>query len=309
MRSLTGQAVWEGYGISESASAISTGLMTSAARPGSVGRPLSGVQLRIVGDDGTDLYETPAEVDGVPAVAVTSDDPAADAGDGGEVGSIQIGGPTLFSGYWPDGTGGVDSGGWFTTGDLGYFDDAGELHLVDRAAETIRVAGFTVYPREVEDVLTGHPYVRDAAVIGAPGRAGEGVVAVLVAQRGTHPTPGDLDEYLAQRLPLFKRPQSYQLVDRLPRNEIGRIDRDAVRLLHRTARPLADDEPVLRTTVPADPPPDAADGADGADGTPVAPPPDVSPERAAALDELGRRLPGTGQRDRRSDEDTDDDLF
>src|SRR5439155_8479089 len=131
-------------------------------------------------------------------------DPAADAGDGGEVGSIQIGGPTLFSGYWPDGTGGVDSDGWFATGDLGYFDDAGELHLVDRAAETVRIAGFTVYPREIEEVLTGHPYVRDAAVIGAPGRAGDAVVAVLLPLWGTHPTPSDLDEFVAERLPVFK---------------------------------------------------------------------------------------------------------
>jgi long-chain acyl-CoA synthetase len=227
------------------------------------------------------------------------------------VGSIQISGPTLFSGYWPDGGGGADEDGWFATGDLGYFDDGGELHLVDRAAETIRVAGFTVYPREIEDVLTSHPYVRDAAVIGAPGRAGDGVVAVLVAQRGTHPTPGDLDEYLAQRLPVFKRPQSYQLVDRLPRNEIGRIDRDAVRVLHRSGRVLAAGEPVVRTTVPAEPSPDPAGAAEpaGQDAAPGDPPPDVTPERAAPLDELGHRLPGTGQRHRRGDEDTDDDLF
>ena len=290
MRSLTGQAVWEGYGVSESASAVTTGLMTSAARPGSVGLPLPGVQLRIVGDDGTDLYAVETDDIGVPVV-VDSDDPAADAGAGGEVGRIQIGGPTLFSGYWPDGSGGVDEHGWFATGDLGYFDDAGELHLVDRAAETIRVAGFTVYPREVEDVLTAHPYVRDAAVIGAPGRAGEGVVAVLVAQRGTHPTPDDLDDFLAQRLPVFKRPQSYQLVDRLPRNEIGRIDRDAVRVLHGAGRPPAAAGPEVGSAGPAEPLPD------------------VTPEPAAALDELGRRLPGTGRRNRRADQDTDDDLF
>lgn len=348
IRSLTGQPVWEGYGISESASAISTGLMTAAARHGSVGLPLPGVRLRIVGDDGADLYAA-GEVDGAPAVptdAGDSDDPAADAAAGGEVGRIQIAGPTLFSGYWPDGAGGADGHGWFATGDLGYFDDAGELHLVDRAAETIRVAGFTVYPREIEDVLTGHPYVRDAAVIGAPGRAGQGIVAVLVAQRGTHPTPGDLDEYVAQLLPVFKRPQSYQLVDRLPRNEIGRIDRDAVRALHRSGHPLTGDDTVVldtvvRDTVPAEPSPAEvspaevspagpstagppvdrasvaagghaasadADPASEATG-PVAEPPDVTPERAAALDELGRRLPGTGQRLRRGDEDTDDDLF
>ena len=344
MRALTGQAVWEGYGISESASVVSTGLMTAAARPGSVGLPLPGVRLRIVGDDGADLYAPPEDPDEAVPAAVGADDPAADAAAGGEVGRIQIGGPTLFSGYWPDGSGGVADDGWFATGDLGYFDDAGELHLVDRAAETIRVAGFTVYPREIEDVLTGHPYIRDAAVIGAPGRAGDGVVAVLVAQRGTHPTPGDLDDFVAQRLPVFKRPQRYQLVDRLPRNEIGRIDRDAVRVLYRSGMALTGDDPAVGVT--ADRPRAQPDGAaepvsgpagpmTGADApatgsatgsvrdpaaappdgtqpdlTPPDPtPPDVTPERAAALDELGRRLPGTGKRLRRGDEDTDDDLF
>ena len=73
------------------------------------------------------------------------------------MGRIVIRGATLFSGYWPDGGGGPGADGWFVTGDIGYLDDDGELHLVDRAAEVIKVAGFTVYPREVEEVLAAHP--------------------------------------------------------------------------------------------------------------------------------------------------------
>jgi len=365
IRAATGQPVWEGYGLSESASVVTSGLMTRAARAGSVGLPLPGLHLRIVGDDGVDLY--PVEAGGQDVAGTDRRDVAADAGGGGEVGRIQIGGPTLFSGYWPDGGGGVGEDGWFATGDLGYFDDMGELHLVDRAAETIRIAGFTVYPREIEDVLAHHPYVRDAAVIGAPGKAGDAVVAVLVAMRGTHPTVEDLDEFVAQRLPVFKRPQHYELVDRLPRNEIGRIDRDAVRARYRASVPApllaapdarpespsdyragqtaaaARDEPgssagpgpitadeghageagggsAGEEAGKASPDPAGPTGAMATDPPDITPPepapditpepaPDITPEPAAPLAQLGNRLPGTGQRDRRADDDTDDDLF
>ncbi len=368
IRTLTGQSVWEGYGISEAASVVSTGLMTPVARPGSVGRPLPGIEVSIVAEDGSDLYADVPEESDAAASAGRSDDPAADAGAGGEVGRIRIGGPTLFSGYWPDGADGPGEDGTFLTGDLGYFDDAGELHLVDRATETIRIAGFTVYPREIEDVLTHHPYVRDAAVIGAPGRVGDAVVAVLVPQRGKHPTTSDLDDFVAERLPVFKRPREYQLVDRLPRNDIGRIDRDAVRTLYHGARPdpswpasggldeatdppaedgapapdrttsdqapdgtvtdgtgpgstardsAAPDKTAKDSTASDSTAPDGtapkktaqgktAQGKTAPDKTPAAP---VVPEAAAPLESLGSRLPGTGQRGRRGENDTDDDLF
>ncbi len=309
IRALTGQPVWEGYGISESSSVVSTSLMTAAARTGSVGLPLPGLKLRVVGDDGVDFDDPRGDGDGAVGAELGSDDPAADAGVDGEVGRVQISGPTLFSGYWPDGTGGPDESGWFTTGDLGYLDDVGELHLVDREDETIRIAGFTVYPREIEDVLAGHPYVRDAAVVGTPGRAGDAVVAVIVPLWGTHPTSADLDEFVAARLPNFKRPQSYLLVDRLPRNEVGRIDRQAVAALYshgRQSEPaVADDQAEGAAQVLIGDPDDLAEPSRAGE----APGPEVSPEAAAALDELGTRLPGTGERRGRGDDDTDDDLF
>ncbi len=316
IRALTAQPVWEGYGISESSSVVSTSLMSSAARTGSVGLPLPGIDLRIVGDDGLDLYSGPADEETDQAAEVGSDDLAAGAGVGGEVGRVQITGPTLFSGYWPDRTGGPDESGWFTTGDLGYLDDRGELHLVDREAETIRVAGFTVYPREIEDVLAAHPYVRDAAVVSAGGPAGDAVVAVLVPLWGTHPTTADLDDFVAARLPNFKRPQRYLLVDRLPRTEIGRIDRQAVSAVYRSGRPLEpavipDDESAelaaraLATEPRVEPEPSGEEGKSAVE----VPGPEVRPEAAAPLEELGSRLPGTGERRRRGDDDTDDDLF
>lgn len=380
IRALTGQSVWEGYGISESASVVSTSLMTNASRKGSVGSPLPGLQIQIVGDDGSDLYP------GVDQESDAADDDfPADTGAVGEVGRIRINGPTLFSGYWPDGSSGPDADGWFGTGDLGYLDDNGELHLVDRAAETIRIAGFTVYPREIEDVLTAHPYVRDAAVIGAPGRAGDAVVAVLVPQRGTHPTSRDLDDFVAERLPAFKRPQRYQLVERLPRTEIGRVDRDVVRARYSdelalpaalvtpaaqaaavfasVPEPSADDLDPAGPDERADPKQDGKQakkdaekrvkkdtekqdgkkkdaekqakkdaekqakrdpakpagtqdanrqdpkGEAGADPTGMPDQPEVFPEPAAPIGELGNRLPRTGERSSRAANDTDDDLF
>ncbi|GGM04077.1 class I adenylate-forming enzyme family protein [Nakamurella endophytica] len=284
VRALTGQPVWEGYGIAESASVVSSSLMTAAPHPGSVGRPLPGVELRIVGDDDEDLE--PAA--GPPRAGEPDGDVVLDAFSSGEVGRIAVRGATLFSGYWPDGAGGPGEDGWFVTGDVGYLDDRGELHLVDRVGESLQVAGFTVYPREVEDVLTHHPYVRDAAVVGVPDRAGESVLAVLVAERGTRPTPADLDEFVAERLPVFKRPVRYRLVDRLPRTPVGRVDRDAVRRAY-----LADPDP----------------GVTSAPRLAAGEPAEAVPPVTAPPGRLGTRLPAAGSPGRRSVQDSDEDMF
>jgi long-chain acyl-CoA synthetase len=298
IRRLTGQPVWEGYGVSESSSVISTALMTKVARPGSVGLPLAGIAVRIGGVDEDDDD------------AAADDELAAVLADDGEVGQIEISGPTLFSGYWPDGAGGPDTDGWFGTGDFGYLDDQGELHLVDRASETLTVAGFTVYPREVEEVLADHPYVAEAAVVGVPGPAGEDVVAILVARPGTRPTQSDLDEFVASRLPAFKRPVHYRVVDALPRKELGRIDRAAARESFATAEGIdLTASAAALTAVSAahsegEPTPEPTDEAT----TGPQEDPDVAPEPVADLADLGNRLLGH-DRGGRGVEDTDEDLF
>ncbi len=114
---------------------------------------------------------------------------------------------------------------------------------MDRAAEVVKVAGFTVYPREVEEVLATHPYVAEVAVIGVPGADGqEQVVAAIVPKQGTHPTTDDLSDFVSTLLPAFKRPTAYLLVDVLPRTEVGRLDRAAVQ------RSQAKNGPVSRLT-------------------------------------------------------------
>lgn len=299
-----GLPVWEGYGVSESASVVTTSLVTDAPTRGSVGRPLAGIDLRVVGLDGQDLAAGAVEPAEEPAAPSTADDPdrdpldtVADAPDAGEVGRIMIRGRTLFSGYWPNGGGGPDADGWFVTGDIGFLDDAGELHLVDRAAEAVTVAGFTVYPREVEDVLAGHPGVAEVAVFGVPAADGHAeLVAVLVGADDGPPAPDDLRDFVGGRLPAFKHPAVYRVVDDLPKTEVGRIDRDGAR---RRFGPAAQQE--LRTLVVV-PDVDAPEAADP-------PAPDVTPEPAGDLSDLGAKLPGTGDRAERARDDTDEDLF
>jgi long-chain acyl-CoA synthetase len=301
-----GQPVWEGYGISESASVVTTSLITGVPGHGSVGRPLAGIDLLVVGPDGRDVATGADEEAAEAADEAGRDDPdrdpldtVADAPDAGEVGRIKIRGATLFSGYWPNGGGGPDADGWFVTGDIGFLDDAGELHLVDRAAEAVIVAGFTVYPREVEDTLAEHPDVGEVAVIGVPAADGHSeLVAVLVGDGDRAPSDDELREFTAARLPAFKHPAVYRVVDELPKTEVGRIDRDETR---RRFGPAA--RQALRTLV-AVPDVDHADVGDEGD-----PGPDVTPEPAGDLADLGARLPGTGDRAERGRNDTDEDLF
>jgi long-chain acyl-CoA synthetase len=285
LRSRTGSLIWESYGISESASLVTTSLLTSSPRPGSVGLPLPGVEVRI--EPAADLEDLAVQD------TQASIDPDSDPG------RIAIRGPQLFSGYWPDGSGGPDADGWFTSSDIGYFDERNELHLLDPVPETVVIAGFPVYPREVEAALLTHSYVRDAAVVGIPGRAGVELVASVVAARGTQPTEDDLVDHLAQTLPLFKRPTRYRLVPILPRTEVGNLDRAAVRTDWAVylGVDMTEEIPAKLSVVPGSAQPD----------DPAADPAEVI--EVSQLDSLGSRLPGIGRRGRRSAQDTDRDLF
>lgn len=343
-RSITGQSVWEGYGISESTSVIATSLMTSRARPGSVGLPVAGLQLRIVSDDdaGDRAAAVDAHVDAhVDAADDAHDDAADDAhvdaaddaggdahddADGpgelravvdrladvesvGEVGRIAVNGPTLFLGYWPDAADGPDQDGWYVTPDVGYTDDRGELHLVDRVDDAFVVSGFTVYPREIERALAEHPYVAEAAVFGLGSERGTTVVAVITARPGTHPTDGDLVDFLTERLPGFKRPTVFHLMPELPRTELGRIDRRAALAVYTRTTGIASTRRTPLTEVAPALSRRTAEAGDPVGKPPATMGPAVVPEAAAGLEELGRRLPAAGPRSRRGSQDSDDDLF
>jgi malonyl-CoA/methylmalonyl-CoA synthetase len=192
--SAAGVRVLERYGMTETFMNVSNPY-DGERRPGTVGFPLPGVELRLEGGEPT--------------------------------GQILLRGPNVFPGYWrrEEATrDAFDDDGWFRTGDIGTFDDDGYLHIVGRAKELIISGGFNVYPREVEDVLLAHPAVVEVAVVGEPSEEwGETVTAVVVADG-----PIDPDELLAHAAALlapFKRPRRVRFVDELPRNALGKIVR------------------------------------------------------------------------------------
>ncbi len=176
-------------------------------RPGTVGMPLPGVELRVMDGD------TPVAP--------------------GEVGQIEIRGPNVFKGYWnnPEKTREELRGnGFFRTGDLGRVDADGYLHIVGRGKDLIISGGFNIYPKEVERALDDLPGVLESAVIGVPHPdMGEGVVGVLVSQPGTRLDPEVLLASLRDSLARFKQPRRLFFVDALPRNAMGKVQKAALR--------------------------------------------------------------------------------
>jgi long-chain acyl-CoA synthetase len=204
----TGLTVHHGYGLTEAAPAVTSTLMSATVKPGSVGAPLPGVELRVL-DEGL-----PAEV--------------------GDAGEVWVRGPNLFEGYWPGGDEGPGADGWYATGDVGYLDADGDLFLVDRLKEIVIVSGFNVYPSEIEEVISEVPGVADAAVIGLPDdRTGEAVVAYVAAD-AAYADSGDelaarVREHCASRLARFKLPRDVHVVDELPRSVTGKVAKGRLR--------------------------------------------------------------------------------
>jgi long-chain acyl-CoA synthetase len=201
----TGLFVHQGYGLTEASPGVTTTLGEDDPKPGSVGRPLPNVDLRIADEQGED---------------VEGDDP----------GEILVRGANLFSGYWPDGVDGPDEEGWYRTGDVGYLDADGDLFLVDRLRELIIVSGFNVFPSEVEEVLVQAPGVREAAVIGVPSdETGEAVKAFVVRATGAVADPAEIRQYAETRLARFKCPVEIEVVDHLPHSVTGKVAKGRLR--------------------------------------------------------------------------------
>ena len=197
----------QGYGLTEASPIVATtALGPTPPRPGSIGRPLPGVTVRLVDEDGADVL----------------------AGDPGE---LWVRGPNVFAGYWgdPDATRRVLAGGWLHTGDVAVVDEHDDLRLVDRRTDLILVAGFNVYPAEVEEALRAHPDVQDAAAHGEPSpRTGETVVAFVVAAPGRSPDPADLVAHCGRALARYKCPTRVEIVEALPRTPAGKLRRRAL---------------------------------------------------------------------------------
>lgn len=211
----TGKEIFEGYGMTETAPVVATTLVSGAPKPGSVGRPLPGVQVRLVSDEVTD-FGLGAETG-----------PDAEEGDPGE---MWVRGASVFSGYWPDGAGGPDENGWFRSGDIAFFDADGDLHIVDRRREVILVNGFNVYPREIEVAIETMDEIAEVAVIGVPDDVtGESVTALVVAVPGRAISAADVAAHCAERLARFKCPSVIRVVDALPHSATGKVAKGRLR--------------------------------------------------------------------------------
>ena len=195
-----GQRVLERYGMTETIMNVSNP-HDGERRPGTVGLPLPGVELRLAG--GTD-------------------------------GEVLLRGPNVFPGYWgnPEATAeAFDPDGWFRTGDLGSFDERGYLRIEGRSKELIITGGYNVHPREVEELLLEHPGVAEVAVVGAPSEEwGEQVAAFVVpADPSAPPGHDELLAFAAERLAGFKRPRVVHYVEALPRNALGKVMKHELR--------------------------------------------------------------------------------
>jgi long-chain acyl-CoA synthetase len=211
----TGHQVFEGYGLTETAPVLTSTLMSEVAKPGSIGRPLPGVELRLLDESGQQVED-------------------------GDPGEVVVRGPNLFSGYWPDGAQGPDADGWFATGDVAFADSAGDLHLVDRRRELVLVSGFNVYPREVEDVLVQHPGIAEAAVLGVPHPyTGESVKALVVPRDGARLDPAEVIAHCARSLARFKCPTVVEVVAELPHSATGKVSKGRLREMQAASRESA----------------------------------------------------------------------
>ncbi|NJQ05074.1 class I adenylate-forming enzyme family protein [Streptomyces lonarensis] len=186
---------------------------------------------------GPEEHPAPGQVDAripcgrvVPGMSARAVDDAGREVPGGEIGEIVVRGPGVMQGYWnePDATAEITLDGWIRTGDLGFFDGQGRIHLVDRSKDLIIRAGQNVYPSEIERVLTQHPAVLDAAVVGTPDDDyGEVPLAYVVATEGT--TAADLLAHARENLAPYKRPTRFEFLAQVPRNPAGKIVKKLLR--------------------------------------------------------------------------------
>jgi fatty acid CoA ligase FadD36 len=200
LAALAGQPPLERYGMTETLITVS-GRAAGERRPGQVGLPVAGVRTRLVDDNGTVLSP-----------------------DGESIGELQVSGATLFDGYLRDGKPEpqVSADGWFATGDVAVIGPDGWHRIVGRAStDLIKSGGYRIGAGEVEDALLAHPAVAEAAVVGTPhADLGEQVTAYVVAD-GVNGQ--QLIDFVAGRLSVHKRPRQVHLVDRLPRNAMGKV--------------------------------------------------------------------------------------
>ena len=193
--------VLEGYGLSETSPVACFNHPGRPRRPGTIGTPIAGVELRVIGEDGV------GAPDGTP-------------------GEIAVRGHNVMKGYWqrPEATAEAIPDGWLRTGDVGIRGADGYFRIVNRRKDLIIRGGFNVYPREIEEILYEHPAVAEAAVIGVPHAThGEEVAAAVALKPGVGASPDELREFVRNQVAAYKYPRHVWIVDVLPKGPTGKI--------------------------------------------------------------------------------------
>jgi malonyl-CoA/methylmalonyl-CoA synthetase len=198
----------ERYGMTET-NMNTSNPYTGERRAGTVGFPLPGVELKITSPDTGDTLPQ------------------------GQIGQIEVRGPNVFKGYWqmPEKTREeLRENGFFITGDLGMIDADGYVHIVGRGKDLIISGGYNIYPKEIEELLDEQPGVLESAVIGVPHPDfGETPVGVLARQKGATPDEAAILQALSTQLARFKHPRRLVVVDELPRNTMGKVQKNILR--------------------------------------------------------------------------------
>jgi long-chain acyl-CoA synthetase len=196
-----GCKVLEGYGLSESSPVASFNPRDRERKPGSIGIPVRGVEMKVVDDDGNDAPQ-------------------------GEIGEIVIRGHNVMKAYWnkPEATAETVRDGWLHTGDMATIDEDGYFFIVDRKKDMIIRGGYNVYPREIEEVLYEHPDVVEAAVVGIPhDELGEEVGAAVTLKDGSTTTADQLADFVKSQVAAYKYPRHLWFVEDLPKGPTGKI--------------------------------------------------------------------------------------
>lgn len=199
----------EGYGLTEASPVVSVNPLNGLRKPSSVGPPIPGVEVAVVGDDGRRLPT-------------------------GEVGELIIKGPNVMKGYFnrEDATREAIRDGWLYTGDMAKIDEDGYIYIVDRKKDLIIVDGMNVYPREVEDVVLKLPSVEECAMVGVPdGRGSEIAVLYVKPKDGYRIDEGELRDYLKRHVAGFKMPRRIVPIDEFPKTATGKIKKTELRRL------------------------------------------------------------------------------
>lgn len=202
---VTRKPLLEGYGLSETSPVLCCNPLDGKHKNGTVGLPMPSTEVSIFDDDGNELPQ-------------------------GEAGEICARGPQVMAGYWKkDNTGVFYPQGWFKTGDIGFMDPDGFFKIIDRKKDMIKVSGFNVYPNEIENVVAGHPKVLEAAAIGVQdSRSGE-AVKIFVVKRDESLTEKELLDYCRENLTNYKIPRQVEFKKELPKTNVGKILRRALK--------------------------------------------------------------------------------